>query len=673
MSTAEMGEKRLWSRLTRTLLPKLLRGAGVLLVLGAIGLAWLHVKIRRALPPVVLPEYVALDTVLWLDQGWTPDDWQWYYHASQGGSMELPIPYSWIMNLERPEIPLLVFTKVGRLMEPEYMSRFGFLANPVRSYDVDGLSDGWAAPAGLSRLVEDQLNNPDSLPVGFVRTREYPDRRYRAPDGSTGRVIDEVVGFNCSACHTGQLNYQGTGIRIEGGAAMIELGMFRNAVGGALGLAANLPTRFKRFATAVLGEDHTDEEAELLKHQMEDLIRRGEALKEIEDERGIYPTWEGFSRLDAVGRIGNYVLGEEISLDNLAVSDAPVNFPHIWDTPWFDWVQYNASFKLPIVRNAGEAMGVFAAVNFDDVDEPDSLFQSTMALGNLYEMEALIRGDERYAGLRAPTWPEDILGEIDQDLAVEGEGLYIRHCQRCHLPPFNNRDAFLADSLWRVDADTSSLTRPQHSYLETRKLGLFEIGTDSNAAMNMINRTARLGPLAEVMLGDSVSGDTDVPFVTALGAAILNVVAVKYDSLGLSPEVRLAVSGDRSDPPAQAEPQYKARPLNGVWATPPFLHNGSVQNIYQLLGPEEERDSTFWLGTKEYDPVHLGYVSGRVRDGFLFDTGLTGNSNKGHHFTGDSASWQNGEMGVIGPSLSPKDRMAIIEFLKAMPPVPRGM
>ena len=38
--------------------------------------------------------------VTWLDQGWTPDDWQWYYHASQGGSMELPIPYEWMIKLQ---------------------------------------------------------------------------------------------------------------------------------------------------------------------------------------------------------------------------------------------------------------------------------------------------------------------------------------------------------------------------------------------------------------------------------------------------------------------------------------------------------------------------------------------------------------------------------------------
>ena len=47
--------------------------------------------------------------------------------------------------------------------------------------------------------------------------------------------------------------------------------------------------------------------------------------------------------------------------------------------------------------------------------------------------------------------------------------------------------------------------------------------------------------------------------------------------------------------------------MAGVWATPPFLHNGSVPSVYQLLSPQDERATTFYKGTFEYDPRHLGY------------------------------------------------------------------
>jgi mono/diheme cytochrome c family protein len=543
-------------------------------------------------------------------------------------------------------------------MDPVYLSRFGFLPNARRSYDAEGLSVGWEAPAGLSRLTDDRLNNPDQLPVGFVKTLQYPDRRFN--DGE-GRVIPEVMGFTCAVCHTGQLNVNGTGIRVEGGSAMVDLGKFRTATGYAMALTYYLPLRFRRFATRVLGEGHTRTERSELKRQMRDLITRGRTLEAVFGERGIYPTTEGFSRLDAVGRIGNFVLGEQISLANLSVADAPVNFPAIWDTPWFDWVQYNASFKLPIVRNAGEAMGVFAAVNFDDFDDPDSLFQSSLDLGNLYEMEALIRGTEPYAGLRAPEWPEDILDPVDREAAARGEELYVENCQGCHRPPLTRPDELLADSLWVTDEG--------RRYLITEKKEVHDVGTDPAAATNMAERTARLGRLGEIALG--VPADATLPFVDALGAMIQAVVEKKYDSLGLSDSLRAVFSGERSGAAAQALLVYKARPLNGVWATPPYLHNGSVQNVYQLLAPEEERDSTFWLGTKEYDPDVLGYVSGPVDGGFVFDTGIPGNSNKGHNFTGGPDSWLQGG-GIVGRALTHQERMDLIEFLKAMPAVPGG-
>ena len=67
---------------------------------------------------------------------------------------------------------------------------------------------------------------------------------------------------------------------------------------------------------------------------------------------------------------------------------------------------------------------------------------------------------------------------------------------------------------------------------------------------------------------------------------------------------------------------YKVRPLNGVWATPPYLHNGSVPNVYALLSPVSERPTKFYLGNREYDPVNLGYVTEKLTNGFEYDTSL---------------------------------------------------
>jgi mono/diheme cytochrome c family protein len=122
---------------------------------------------------------------------------------------------------------------------------------------------------------------------------------------------------------------------------------------------------------------------------------------------------------------------------------------------------------------------------------------------------------------------------------------------------------------------------------------------------------------------------------------------------------------------------YKPRPLEGVWATPPFLHNGSVPNIYQMLLPPEQRSKRFYVGRRDYDAKHLGYVAepknGDDDDGFWLDTSLTGNHNTGHAFVATPAQLQanradpNGHPlppGVIGPLLSDDERYALLEYLK---------
>ena len=114
-------------------------------------------------------------------------------------------------------------------------------------------------------------------------------------------------------------------------------------------------------------------------------------------------------------------------------------------------------------------------------------------------------------------------------------------------------------------------------------------------------------------------------------------------------------------PGALVLPHYSVRPLNGIWATAPYLHNGSVPNVYELLSPRVQRSKTFYMGSRQYDPRNLGYRTERLRGAFKFDTRATGNSNDGHRFEdgppGD---------GIIGGELSDGERLAIIEFLKTL-------
>jgi len=106
---------------------------------------------------------------------------------------------------------------------------------------------------------------------------------------------------------------------------------------------------------------------------------------------------------------------------------------------------------------------------------------------------------------------------------------------------------------------------------------------------------------------------------------------------------------------------YKASPLDGVWATAPFLHNGSVPNLYELLRPAKERPGTFNLG-RGFDPVKVGADASGQTGTAVFNAALPGNSNAGHSF--EDGPRVNG---VIGPLLAEDERWALIEYLKSIP------
>jgi mono/diheme cytochrome c family protein len=99
---------------------------------------------------------------------------------------------------------------------------------------------------------------------------------------------------------------------------------------------------------------------------------------------------------------------------------------------------------------------------------------------------------------------------------------------------------------------------------------------------------------------------------------------------------------------------YVAIPLDGIWIRAPYLHNGSVPNMHDLLLPPDERPKTFYRGYDVYDPETLSFVSDVAEDDtgqryFLYDTSLPGNSNAGHEY---------------GTTLSDEEKQALIEFLK---------
>ena len=177
---------------------------------------------------------------------------------------------------------------------------------------------------------------------------------------------------------------------------------------------------------------------------------------------------------------------------------------------------------------------------------------------------------------------------------------------------------------------------------------LSELGTDDAMATNFANRVARTGPL-EGRLKTYLPLSLERFGSEAKGVEILRyaVTGVIFNGLLRDPSGTLdAVNAGRDFGEERSARQatsivaeaiaddfrmagtvdsgpvqlvYKARPLNGIWATAPYLHNGSVRTLRQLLLPSDTRQTTFRVGSREYDPEDMGFVD---EGGYLFDTSL---------------------------------------------------
>ena len=569
---------------------------------------------------VELPEYQPTKNFVWLEQNWTSEQRNWYYHADQG-TLTFGIPYEWFVALEQPTISL---AEAGRLSDPAYMDRFGFIP-------------GNTEPGG------------NQLPVGFVHGGPMAQASGEAWPNPRTRERMTGLGLTCAACHTGRFTYRGTSVVIDGGPALTNLLKLKEGIGLSLFWTRYLPWRFARFANHVLGPDASRGEKNALEAQLDDVLGQYKQTKNLEDSVAGQSIEEGYARLDALNRIGNQVFSVDLdNPKNYAGSSAPVHYPRIWNAPWFDWVQYNASIEQPMVRNAGEGLGVGAPLNLTDPSR--GLFASGVRIKTLVEMEKQIAGEQPtaekgFSGLKAPEWPKDILPPIDETLAAKGAQLYAQHCEGCHLPPVKSK-AFFDSEQWLPPNEAGE------RYLHVKPIDITHIGTDPAQAEDMLNRKVAI---------PANLGITSSEFGPALGQVVEKVVNTWYDGQQPpTPEAdRYRMDGNRKNG-IQALLAYKVRPLNGIWATPPYLHNGSVPNIYALLSPVSERPATFYLGNREYDPVNVGYRTDRLDGGFEFDTSVRGNHNTGHEFNNEK------KQGVIGPLLAPEERRALVEYIKTL-------
>ena len=563
-----------------------------------------------------LPTWSPAQQVHYLEQ-WSAEDRQTYYFTPQGTQVK-GLRYAWFNALELP------FSQ-QRFASPEYLARFGFLIDPGQKATPD---------------------NPGNLPVGFARHQN---------PGSQ----DEFLDISCAACHTGELRFNGQAIRIDGGSAQHVLpSSVPTLKGGSSGqaLVASLtstylnPWKFERFARNVLGDDYDARHPQLREEFKASLVTFVKVAWN-DTHRGLYPTEEGPGRTDAFGRIANATFGDAISADNYRVANAPVDYPQLWDMWTFDWVQWNGSAQQPMARNIGESLGVGATLSFFDANgqplKGDGRYPSSVRLRDLHQIE------ETLQRLKPPAWPEELLGAVDKPLAAKGRELFRENCAGCHLPRTVESDGRWVQHLKMLPVDF--------------------IGTDPGAANNIADHRFDLSALQwdlaelkqlDVHLQPAPAEPLDLSQLSsAKGLAYITAFVGNraYRDANIPAAEQPAMNGFGLPIGVRELRAYKARPLAGVWATAPFLHNGSVPSIYQLLSPQDERATTFYKGTFEYDPQHLGYRTEAFTNGFVFDTRITGNHNSGHEFR----AGQRGN-GVIGRLLQPQERWALLEYLKVL-------
>ncbi len=565
-----------------------------------------------------------------LGQGWDQARRDAWYEATQGSRL---LPWSWAAALEADN--------GGRFFDPVNLTRLRFL--PPEPTSRTGMAVGF---------VKD-----DGSDAGLRRTR----LRWYAGQGSD----EPWLGLNCSACHTAEITYGINRLRIDGGPTLADFQTFVEEFDRALAATRDDPARFNRFAVPVLGAHDTPANRALLLAELGRLAEWEASAARLNGSDVRY----GYARLDAFGRIYNKVaLFADAPDPTVNPADAPVSVPFLWNTHQADVVQWNGIAANSVLaigghefdygalgRNVGEVTGVFGEVAV--ARNPGlSGYRSSAQVENIAALEHSLET------LRPPAWPAALFGPVNKAARTRGEALFDANCVRCHakLAPTDLRTKFKA----RIN-----LFRPGVPGNEPP-------GTDPWMACNAFTYEAKTGDF-EGTKRDLLSGPPIgpvEPVATLLRVSVANTVAGQKGAaagaavrmfLGFDLRPRVAVT-EFAPPPATRQQRldrcmtedekllgYKSRPLTGIWATAPYLHNGSVPTLWDLLLPPAQRPAAFYLGSREYDPAKVGYRTEPSRENsFRFDAAAQGNSNDGHDYG--------------NASLSEDDRRALVEYLKSL-------
>ena len=551
---------------------------------------------------------------------WSPQEQQAFYTADQGSRI---IPIFWFLALNKAD--------GSALFAADGLARYGYLANPKSAV------------------------NPWGLPVGFMVANDI------AAYG--GRP---TLAMNCAACHTREITIEGRPVRIDGGPAIADFYGFLSDLDAAVEAVVG-GGAFDDFAHRVLGAKYSAAAAVALQVEVEAWYAEyGSFMKAALPDR----SW-GPIRLDAFGMIFNRVSGLDLGLpQNIRNADAPVRYPFLWNASRQDKTQWNGAaenglYTMAMGRNLGEVFGVFGRFKpIRNVLLPDLVNfagrNNSANFHNLQQLETLI------AKLPAPRYPLP----IDPALATRGKALFVsEQCMNCHWPvpgrfkntwktPLTPEDT---DSRMFVNAQTKikaiapleGVTVPQLFGPKPLTPNSGQIDVLGTSVGNTLLEQLTLDPdgVLEAILADlrtlTIPQAKPTPRTAAIPTAGVTPQAFLQSQMrDLYRQVGLDQTGAA----------YEARVLNGIWAVAPYLHNGSVPNLWALLQKPADRPKKFMLGSKEFDPKNVGLDTTTSPFNFTYlatpcDMINDGNSNCGHYW---------------GTNLSDDDKWALIEYMKQL-------
>jgi mono/diheme cytochrome c family protein len=542
-----------------------------------------------------------------LKQGWSAAERDWIYNFSQGSQL---LPYAWFDALEMPDSETR--------FRADGLARFGYLPNNV--------SPG----------------NPDRLPVGFAVDSD----RYGA-----------WIGMNCSACHTNRIQVGSRLLQIDGAPGSGDLFALLDGLNTALQATLTNPAKRARFLQRI-AKASPEKTEPALNAELEEVAGR---FSDFVTGSRSDTVW-GPARADAFGMIFNRVVGIDLgNPGNMKSPNAPVSYPFLWTTNQQDWIQWSGSVPNlqpweRLGRNVGQVLGVFGKMPRLSISNITlRRFRSTVHAYDLLQIDRYI------TKLKPPAWP----AELDAGRVERGAVLYEKlKCGSCH-----------ADGVAGSGKIVTTVMAAE---------GAQGIGTDPLVARNIITRTSLTGPLKngfgnfrfkdEEPTGDVLSKVVAFTILDlsawvspkppgSLFEVISNLDQAIGNAASVNAELRqkiLNALDEGKTPiflaanPRKGEATYKAGPLNGIWATAPFLHNGSVPSLAALLSPVTERPKVFTVGSRQLNTQDVGFESGPGPGGFTFDTSQPGNSNSGH------------EGAAYGTTLTSEERLDLLEYLKQL-------